>query len=356
MNRISVSPHIHSGNSTKKIMLNVIIALLPTLIWGVYSFGFRALLVVAVSVIASVFTEYLLGKTVHEYTIWDLSAVVTGLLVGLNMSPSIPLFIPIIASIFAIAVAKWTFGGLGSNWANPALAGRVFVFFSFTNAMGQFTVPRLLQNSADIVSSATPLSLIKTSIISGNYSGMTTNEILAANNYPISNFAQKLSETIGINPYTIDAIVGNMSGCIGEVSAILLVLGGIYLLAKKIISWHIPVSYFLSYCLLTWVFGGIPNGLGFFSGEPIVGLLRGSILIAAFFMATDMVTTPVTGKGMFIFGLGCGSMTFLFRTFGSLPAAASVSILMMNMVTPTIDKFVKPKVFGSKEKIEEVSK
>lgn len=332
--------------STSSIMLSVACALTPAWIWGVWVFGFRALLVMLVSIASAVLTEYLLGLVSKENTINDGSALVTGMLIGMNMSPSVPLFIPVLASVFAIAVVKWTFGGLGANWANPAIAGRVFVFFSFTSAMSSFQLPKTLASGADFVSTATPLSLIKTATVSGSYAGMGTLDILAAQNYPVTEFARNLSRITGINAYNIDAFFGNISGCIGEVSTLLLLAGGIYLLCRKIITWHIPVVYLGSFAILTWIFGGVPNGAGFFRGEVLSALLRGGIVLGAFFMATDYVTTPVTHKGMVIFALGCGFFNFLFRTFGSLPEAASVAILLMNIVTPTIDRFVKPKLFG----------
>lgn len=348
MRTITASPHIHSGASTQDIMLKVAIALTPAWLWGVYSFGLRALLVILVSVASAMLTEYLLGRISKENTLWDCSALVTGLLVGMNMSPSIPILIPVFASFFAIAVAKWTFGGLGCNWANPAIAGRVFVFFSFSSSMSSFVNPRAWKNV--IVSSATPLSLVKTSLSSGDFFNISSNEILRLNSYPVSNFALKLSSSLGLNAYDIDAFFGNIPGCIGEVSTLLLLAGGIYLIASKVITWHIPVSFIGFYSLLTWIFGSIPYGLGAFHGEAISSLLRGGLILGAFFMATDMVTTPITHMGQVIFGLGCGFFTFLFRFFGSLPEATSVAILIMNIITPTIDKFLIPTMFGKVKK------
>ena len=347
MKTITTSPHFHSGASTSKIMLCVLIALVPSCCWGIFVFGFRALLVLTVSVASACLTEYLLGLISKENTLSDLSAAVTGLLVGMNMPSEIELFIPILASAFAIAVVKWTFGGLGCNWANPAIAGRIFVFFSFTSSMSAFPQPKLL--SMELATSASPLSMVKTLITAGEVKGMSTLEILSSQNYPITSFSRNLSQVLNVNPYNLDAFLGFVPGCIGEVSKICLILGGIFLIASKVITWHIPVSFLGTFALLTWIFGGIPNELGLFSGEVVSSLLRGGIILGAFFMATDMVTSPCTGKGMLIFGAGCGFLTFLFRTFGSLPEATSVAILMMNIVTPTIDRFCKPVLFGSKE-------
>lgn len=348
MKHISTSPHFHSGASTQRIMIDVCIALLPASIWGVCSFGARAALILIISILSSCLTEFLLGRIVHEYTLWDFSAVVTGLIVGLNMPVTIPLFIPVLASMFAIAVAKWTFGGLGANWANPAVSGRVFVFFSFTSAMSSFVMPKCLLR--DGVTSASPLSLVKTLVSSGEGLGHTSLELLSMQSYPTSALAQKIQASTGINAYNIDAFLGNIPGCIGEVSVLMLLIGAIYLIVRKVITWHIPVSYILSFGLFTCVFGGIPFGLGLFHGEPLAGVLRGGLMLGACFMATDMVTSPVSHKGMIVFGIGCGFFTFLFRSFGSLPEATSVAILIMNIITPTIDKFIVPKKFGEEVK------
>lgn len=347
--KITSSPHFHSKNSTKSIMWNVSLALAPAALWGVYVFGIRALFVLLVSILSSCFFEYILGyidgkKTIKESTLFDGSAFLTGLLLGMNLSPTIPFAIIILANAFAIVVVKWTFGGLGSNWMNPALAGRVFVFFSFTSLMGNFTTPKTLK-VVDAIGSATPLSYVKTSI-SGGLSNLNPSDILAQASYPTTNFALKLSESTGISPYAIDAFFGNIGGCIGEVSAFLLIIGGIYLIAKKIISYHIPVYYILTFSLLTWIFAGVRDNLGLFHGEVLSQIFSGGLMLGAIFMATDMVTSPITKKGRIIYAIGCGFFTFLIRYFGSLPEAVSLAIILMNIVTPTIDRYIVPKKFG----------
>ncbi len=343
MKIVSSSPHIHDSLRTDRAMLFVVIALLPSAIWGVYAFGMRALLVLVVSVLSSLLTEYILERIGGKFTLKDFSAAVTGLLIGMNMPPMVPLYIPVIASVFAMLVVKWTFGGLGANWMNPALAGRVFVFFSFSSQMSSFSLPRAL--SADLVTSATPLSQIKTMITSG-VGGISNSEMLSSVTYPVSEMAGNLSSSLGIPGYTIDAFVGNIGGCIGEVSSLLLLVGGLFLIFKKIITWHIPVTYLASFAILSWIFGGVPRGLGLFSGEVLYPLFTGGLFLGAFFMATDWVTTPTTKKGEIIFGIGCGFFTFLIRYFGSLPEGVSLAILLMNILTPTIDRFVRPKKFG----------
>jgi electron transport complex protein RnfD len=353
MRVVSSSPHFHSKNNTASIMWNVSIALAPASLWGVYVFGLRALLVLVVSIAASCLTEYLLGlidgkKGLKNSTLSDGSAFLTGLLVGMNMSPLVPLLVAIIASAFAIGIVKWLFGGLGQNWLNPALGGRVFVFFSFTSLMSNYAVPRTLA-TVDAVGSATPLGFVKTSI-SGGALNLNATSILSNGGYPTTNFAQNIASSTGISPYAIDAFFGNISGCIGEVSAFLLLLGGIYLIAKKIISWHTPVTFIGCFAILTWLFAGYRANLGFASGEILTQIFSGGLFLGAIFMATDMVSSPITTKGQIIYGLGCGFFTFLIRYFGSLPEAVSLAIILMNIVVPTIDRYVVPTKFGAVKK------
>ncbi len=354
---VKCSPHIHSKNSTDKAMLYVIIALLPAAIWGCYVFGWHAAVVLAVSILSSVLTEYLLNLISKEHTLKDFSAVLTGLLVGMNMPPQIPLYVPILASAFAIGVVKWTFGGLGSNWMNPALGGRVFVFFSFTSAMTNFTLPRTLMKAADAMSrasyanhivpdafsGATPLSILKT----GLGMGITGHDqYYMLNGRPVTDFATALGEKLGINPFAIDAFFGNTPGCIGEVSALLLLCGGIFLLCTKVINWRIPVFYIGSFTVLTWIFGGLPYGAGLFKGELLLPLFSGGLMLGAIFMATDWVTTPTTPNGEIVYAVGCGFFTFLLRYFGSFPEGVSLAIILMNIVVPTLDRYIKTRKFG----------
>lgn len=346
---ISSSPHIHRNISTDRLMLYVIVALLPSCIFGICQYGWRALMVLLVSVISSVGCEWLFSHFVFKKdTIRDLSAVVTGLIVGMNMPSGIPLFVPILASAFAIVVAKEVFGGLGQNFANPALVGRIFVFFSFTTLMSTFATPRALQGRGmDAVSLASPLTIHKTALTSGNIEEIGSNlEYLASVHYPVSSTAEKISNSIGSNPYMVDAFFGNQVGCIGETSALLILLGGIFLVVMGVISWHIPICYLVSYGFIEWVLGGFVFGAGAFRGDPIYSILTGGVMLSAFFMATDYVTTPITDRGKIIFGVTLGVLTFLFRRFSSLPEGASVALLLCNVLTPTIDKFVRNKVYG----------
>ena len=332
--QIASSPQFHSGMSTSSVMAHVSLALVPASVWGVYVFGWRALLVLLVSIAASVLTEFLLNRaSSDENTIGDCSALLTGLLIGMNMPPAVPLFIPVIASVFAILVVKWTFGGLGANWMNPALAGRVFVFMSWTSGMTKWTLPGRLGSTGtmDAVTGPTPLGSLKTGLMNGVDGIHGPLQLLAGEGVPVT--------------YN-DLFVGNIPGCIGEVSALLLLVGGLYLLVRKIITWHIPVSYAASFALLVWAFGGSRYGSGLFTGDVLFHLLSGGFMLGALFMATDMATSPVTNKGKLIYGLGCGFMTFLIRFFGSFPEGVSLAIIFMNIFVPLIDRFIKPVTFG----------
>lgn len=357
---ISSSPHIHRKLSTDRIMLYVIIALLPSCLFGIFQYGWRALVVLLVSVVTSVGCEWLFSHFVFKKdTIRDLSAVVTGLIVGMNMPSTIPLFVPFLASAFAIVVVKEVFGGLGQNFANPALVGRIFVFFSFTTLMSTFAVPRTLQatprtavvQEVDAISLASPLTVHKTALSnlkegdSPATIGSNT-EYLATVSYPYTAFAENVSNSTGINPYVVDAFIGNQVGCVGETSALLILIGGIFLIAMGIISWHIPVCYLLSYGIIEWILGGFVYGAGAFHGDVIYSILTGGVMLSAFFMATDYVSSPITKKGKIVYGIALGLFTFLFRRFSSLPEGASVALLLCNVISPTIDKFVRNKVYG----------
>jgi electron transport complex protein RnfD len=330
---ISSSPQIHSAASTARIMWIVVLSLVPAGIWGVYAFGLRALLVLAVSIAAACAAEYAMGRLFSRKTLSDGSAFLTGLLVGFNMPPEVPLFVAMLASVFAIVIVKWTFGGLGANWMNPALAGRVFVFFSWTGGMSKWSMPKMVTDS---VSGASPLGFVKTGMtgFEGSVSGPMG--FLAEQGYPAGSY--------------MDFFIGRIPGCIGEVSALLLLAGGIFLIIVKIANWEIPVFYLGSFALLTWIFGGLGYGSGFFTGDVVFQLFTGGLMLGAFFMATDMVTSPITRKGMIIFALGCGFLTFLIRFYGSFPEGVSLAIILMNIFVPLINRVTQPVKFGTVRK------
>jgi len=318
------------------MMAWVLISLAPAFAWSVYTFGFRTAGVVGIAVSSAVLTEGLLNLAFgRPNSLGDLSAVVTGVLIGFNMPPQIPLFIPAAASVFAIAVVKWSFGGLGANWMNPAMAGRVFVFYSWGAEMTSFTAPRTL--IADSASGATPLGAVKSNLLGfamGDSAGKSFGgpmELLEMSGFPSGYF---------------DLWIGRMAGSLGEVSALLLVLGAIVLIIKKILNWEIPLAYIGSFALLIWLFDGIQYGNGVFTGDVLFHLLTGGLMLGALYMATDLVTTPLTRLGRIIFGLGCGFLTFVIRRFGSLAEGVSLAIIFMNILVPLINRFAKPKRYG----------
>lgn len=299
---VAPSPHTISNNSTSNIMFDVILAMIPAFCMSVVYFGLNAVFVTAVCVISCVIFEYLSRMIMkRSNTISDLSAVVTGILLAFNLPPAIPLWVAIIGSFFAIVVAKQLFGGIGQNFANPAIVGRVVLFISFATYMTTWTQPFAYLHGVDMVATATPLA---------------------------DNFA---------NTNTFDLFIGNMSGCLGEVSAAALLLGGLYLVIRKVINPLVPVTFIGTVFLLTWIFGE----------NPVNHILSGGLMLGAIFMATDYSTTPATIKGKLIFAFGCGLLTALIRVFGSYPEGVSFAILFMNLLTPLIDRCTKTHPFGA---------
>lgn len=303
MYTVSSSPHIRSNTTVQTMMRDVLIALLPATIAGIYFFKVRALLIIILSIASCVGAEALWQKLTHQkFTVGDLSAVVTGLLLAFNLPAAAPLWLPVVGGIFAIIIVKQFFGGIGQNIMNPALAARAFLLASWPVQMTSWTV--------DGVSSATALGILK--------------------------------EGSGTLPSLWNVFIGNVGGCIGETSALALLIGGAYLLYKRIISWHIPVTYISTVFLLTLIMGR--NGLSL-SGA-FYEIFAGGLMLGAFYMATDYTTSPITKKGQVIFALGCGILTSIIRIYGGYPEGVSYSILFMNLFVPLIDKFIKPRTFG----------
>lgn len=315
---VSSSPHIHENESIASIMLDVIIALIPASLMGVYYFGYRAAMVIITAIAAALLAEYAYQKlTKRPSTVGDLSAVVTGLLLALNLPVTIPLWMTVIGSVFAIVIVKQLYGGLGKNFMNPALAARCFMLIAWAGAMTSFVEP-FAGYGADAVSQATPLAVLK-----------GTSE--------------------GVLPSLSDAFFGVKAGTIGETSGAMLILGGLYLLYKRVINWHIPVVYVASFAILTYLFGTNPTAESQLYYTAL-SVCTGGLLLGAIFMATDYVTTPTTKKGQIVFALGCGILTFVIRKFGGYPEGVSFSIILMNVVTPLIDRYVKPRKFGEVRK------
>lgn len=311
---LSSSPHAHAPISVTRVMLDVILALLPTTIAGCVFFGLPAVWTVLVCVGSAVVTEALCRRAMgREQTIGDLSAVLTGLLLALNLPAGLPLWMAALGSVFAIAIAKQVFGGLGMNPFNPALAARAFLLVSFTGPMTTWLKP-FWWRTPEAMTTATPLATMKTM-----YAG-----------------AEAASTTL---PGLGDLFLGTMPGCIGEVSAAALLLGAAYLLVRRVITWHIPVSFLATCAVCAWIMGGAP---------VLTQLLTGGVVLGACFMATDYVTSPTTAKGRLIFGCGCGLLCMLIRRYGAYPEGCSFAILVMNAFAPLISRWTKPKPFGAK--------
>jgi H+/Na+-translocating ferredoxin:NAD+ oxidoreductase subunit D len=356
---IESSPQIKQFDSTRSVMWAVSLCLLPAGTWAVWVFGLRVLAVLFASILAAVIAEAAISFILKRNTLMDGSAFLTGLLIGFNMPPSIPYYIPVVASIFAIVVVKWAFGGLGGNFMNPALAGRVFVFFSWTGPMTRWSMPKTLP-TIDALSSATPLGYLKSGLLeyTGNIDGPA--RFLAETAYPHTNLDSGITSWLNANmgfnlsEGYIDMFLGNIPGSIGEISVLLLLLGSIYLFARKIITWEIPVSFIVSFGLLIWIFGGTRySGGAYFNGDVLFHLFTGGLVLGVIYMATDMVTSPHTRRGMLIYGIGAGVLTFMIRIYGSFPEGVSLAIILMNIFVPMIDQYTKPKRFGIQSKKEE---
>lgn len=321
---VSTSPHMKDTMTTPVIMGKVLAALTPAALWGVYTFGIRAAAILVISILSCVLFEWASQKLLRRtVTVGDFSAAVTGLLIGMNLSAAVPLWLPVAGAFFAIVVVKQLFGGIGKNIVNPALAARVFMF-AWPAEMGVFTkagerISSLAVNytAPDAITGATPLASLKSGV------------------FP--------SDTV------FDMFLGNQSGCIGEVSALLLIIGGIYLLMTKVITWHIPVSYIATVALACALFPQNDVRMTFVMYE----LVAGGLMLGAFFMATDYATSPVTPNGRLIYGVGCGLLTVFIRYFGGYPEGVSFSILIMNLLVWYIDKLTIPRKFGGNDRVKE---
>lgn len=299
--KVSSNPHIRAKDTTSRMMLTVVIALLPTTFFGIYNFGWRAALIIALTIASTVLTEFLYEKIVgKKSTIGDFSAVVTGLLLALNLPVSVPWWIPVIGGVFAILVVKMLFGGLGQNFMNPALAARCFLLISFTSIMTNF--------DCDAYTGATPLA------------------------------ALKAGESVNV----YDMIIGNISGTIGETSMIAIVIGACILIFCGIIDLRIPGTYIVSFVVFLVLF----SGRGWDGQYVSAHLAGGGLMLGAFFMATDYVTRPITKKGQYIYGIFLGFLTAIFRVFGASAEGVSYAIIIGNLLVPVIERFTLPKAFG----------
>ena len=320
---VSGSPHVHGGLSVKKLMWGVVIAMLPAMLASFYYFGMGAIKVTLVAVGSAMLFEYLITKFILKQPpqLMDGSAAITGLLLAFNVPSNLPIWIIVIGALVAIGVAKMSFGGLGKNPFNPALVGRVFLLISFPVQMTSWPVVGKFPMALDAVTGATPLGIVKEGIKNGEPMADLMNQV----------------------PSYTEMFMGQNGGSLGEVSAFLLLIGGIYMLMRKIITWHIPVSFLGSVI----VFSGI---LWMINPEqyvnPLFHLVTGGLMLGVFFMATDMVTSPMTPKGQLIFGAGVGILTIIIRVWGAYPEGVSFAILLMNAVVPHLNNLFKPKRFG----------
>ena len=315
---VAPAPHVHGGDSVKKNMLNVIIALAPAYLAGCWYFGVGAIMVSAIAMISCVAFEWLISKFIlkKKPQVNDLSALLTGLLLAMNLPSSLPWWMVIIGSLIAIGIGKMSFGGLGNNLFNPALVGRVFLLISFPAAMTTWPVPdqlTLLGDNVDALTAATPLAYIKEGIF--------------------TTFTE------------MEMFLGNIGGSFGETCSAALILGLIYLLATRTITWHIPVSIIATVLIFTGIMHGIDPCT---YASPLLHITSGGLLLGSIFMATDYVTSPMTKTGQIIFGVGIGLITMIIRLFGSYPEGISFAILIMNAVVPLINRYIRPKRFGAK--------
>lgn len=305
---IEPSPHIKSSLTTQKVMLHVIIALFPSVVAGTIIFGLRALLLVVLCATFCVLAEYIFNIiTKRKQTISDLSAVVTGILLSLNLPVSLPIYMAAIGSVAAIVVVKQFFGGIGQNFANPAITGRIILMLSFTSYMTTWNAPFWYCNGTDAITTATPLAMD---------SGL---------------------------PSYMDMFLGLRGGCLGETCTAAILLGGFYLISLKLINPITPVAFIGTVAICTFLRGG----------DVLMEIMSGGLMLGAFFMATDYATTPLTTKGKLVFAIGCGLITFVIREFGTYPEGVSYSILVMNILTPQIDKFTMNKPFGVKKGVKQ---
>ncbi len=328
---VSVSPHIKDAETTERIMWSVSLSLLPAVLMGVYFFGPRAAFTIIASILSAVLSEYIFLKAMKKkVVVLDGSAFLTGLLLGLNLPPSVPFFIPVIGAIVAVIITKQLFGGLGYNIFNPALIGRAFLLVSFPRLMTVWNEPAAAFIHLDARTTATPLGILKEEGI------------------------VKLIEVFGDkwNLYS-QLLIGHRGGCIGETSVLALLIGAAFLMHRKYITWHIPLSFLGTAALIAWIFGGKE---GLFTGDPLLHLMTGGLMLGAFFMATDYVTSPSVKNGQILFGTGCGFLTMLIRLKGGYPEGVMFAILIMNCFSPLIDRGFRSKVFGAIKKPEQGAK
>jgi len=326
--QVSISPHIRYGESVPSIMLAVVIALIPAFAASMFFFGLNALVLTATCIVSSLLTEWVIVRFLlkRPNTLGDFSALVTGILLAFNLPPDLPPWMAALGSIFAIGVVKWAFGGLGNNFINPALAGRAFLLASYAARMTSWSPTRYgswYGASVDGITGATPLEALSRVAPAGKLSVLQFQEAIP------------------------NLFIGNVAGCIGETSAAALLLGAAFLWYRRIIGFRIPLIYIGTVFVLFWVFNGTGD---YFNAAamtvPLYHVLAGGLILGALYMATDMVTSPITPVGRVVFAIGCGLLTFVIRKFGGYPEGVSYSILLMNLAVPLIDRYTRPRIYG----------
>jgi electron transport complex protein RnfD len=344
------APHVFNSQSTSSITWGAAIALFPAAAWGIYCYGTPTALAIAAAIISSCLGELAAGGLSRRFSLGDGSAFLTGLLIGMAMPPNVPLFIPIASSLFAILIVKAVFGGLGSNWMNPALAGIAFAILDWPRQMNAWVPPRQIAGVVG-VSGATPLEFVRQPLAAAAGASNPI-DILKAVGFRFSDIDHRITDFLNQLLFSrigsdmpsgyFDLLIGNRPGSPGELSGILILAASIVLLARAMIRWEIPTIIVAVFSALTWVFGGLPYGTGFFTGDVLFSLLTGSFLLVTFFMATDPVTSPSTRLGMIVYGGGIAIVTFLIRVFGSMTEGTAFAVLVMNCVVPLIDKRTVP--------------
>lgn len=363
--QLAVSPHVGSSQTTRKLMFDVVIALLPALAAAIWYFGMQALLITVLAVVSAVLTEYLCLKFMKKPVdfAFDGSAVVAGLLLAFNLPSSVPWWMPILGSSFAIAVGKQAFGGLGHNIVNPALLGRAFLMASFPVLMtAGWLAPQdwrdgnvltasafvseelscMTDAEADAITAATPLNVMKQTF---DFDSNVETALAKGDTETATEYEEKvvsIRSALSSGTTYLNLFLGRRGGSLGETSGLFLLLGALYLVLRGVLELRLPLSYLGAVALFGWIFGGP----GFFNGDPLFQVLAGGVILGGFFMCSDMVTTPVTPKGRIVFGIGAGIITIVIRRWGGYPEGCCYSILLMNLVTPLIDKFTLPKMFG----------
>jgi electron transport complex protein RnfD len=341
---VGPAPYVYRRQTTASLMWGTVAALSPAVAWGLYSFGARAAVPLLAAIGAALAGEAAIAALSKRFTLLDGSAFLTGLLIGMAMPPNISPIVPAASALFAVIAIKGAFGGLGSNWMNPALGGIAFALLNWPRSMNAWMVPRQV---ADAVSAATPLGILRDRLASAP-AGSNTLDLLVAGGMRFTDFDRGVTEALNGGFFSrlgadlpagyVDLLVGNRPGAIGEISGFLILAASIILISRRMLRWEIPATIVASFSILVWIFGGIPFGKGFFAGDVLFSLLTGSFLLVAFFMASDPVTSPSTKGGMILYGTGIGFLAFILRQFGSGHEGSAFAVLMMNCLVPILDR------------------